>query len=115
MMDSQPDKPKDSAQTPPGPAPILEYHAPQGTEPMWGMPIWGQIVLGAAFFFISLLILGLTIAAVGPLVIVIFIGLALAGAFIQRQFRWRGFVIGILLSLALTLLGVGICAVMVTY
>jgi len=114
-MDPQPQKPLDPGAAPHSRAPILEYHAPQGTEPMWGMPLWGQIVLGAAFFFISLLVLGVTIAGMGPLVILIFIGLALGAAFIQRQFRWRGFVIGILFALALTLLGVGICAVVVTY
>ena len=115
MMEPQPPKPQDPGATPGSAAPILEYHAPQGTEPMWGMPLWGQIVLGGAFFFISMLILGVTIAGVGPLVIVIFVGLALAATYIQQQFRWRGFVMGILFALAATLLGVGICAVVVTY
>jgi hypothetical protein len=114
-MEDQPNQPRPPAKASQGAAPILQYHAPQGTGPMWGMPLWGQIMLGAAFFFISMLILGVTIAGVGRLVIVIFIGLALAAGFIQRQLRWPGFVMGILFSLALTLVGVGICAVVVTY
>jgi hypothetical protein len=113
MQDPVPQK-EQPTQPSSGPPPILEYHAPDGSGPRWGMPLWGQIMLGVAFFFISLLTLGVTIAGVGPLVIVIFVGLVVAAAYIQREWRWPGFVMGILFSLAATLLGVGICAVMVT-
>ena len=115
MMEDQPDKPQPPGEAPKGGAPILQYHAPEGAGPRWGMPLWGQIMLGVAFFFISLLTLGIAIAGVGPLVIVIFVGLVVFGAYVRREWRWPGFVMGILFSLAATLLGVGICAVVVTY
>ena len=75
------------------------------------MPLWGQIALGSIFLFASVGIVGVSVAGVGPLSVVVFVGLVLIAVYIRREWKWPGFVMGILLSVGLFFLGVGICAV----
>ena len=101
------------SQPPSDPPPVLPYRRPEQLEARWGMPLWGQIALGMTFFFVALAVVGVSLAGVGPLAVVIGIGLVLFAAYIHLEWKWRGFVMGIFLAIGASILLVGICAIVI--
>ena len=77
------------------------------------MPTWAQLVFGMFFFLASVVLVIISAVDVGPLAIVIFVGLILIAIYIDRKWRWRGFALGIILGILGSILLWGIGAVIV--
>jgi len=95
-------------------SPVLPYQTPDKIEARWAMPLSAQLVFGVLFFFASVALIGVSIAGVGPLALVIFIGLVLIAVYIRREWKWPGFAMGIFLAIGASILLAGICALLVT-
>ena len=110
LPDNSPNPP-----TPPSaPPPILPYtNQPDESAPRYGMPLWGQFVLGVISGIAFALSVAFGALHVGPLIVVLLVGAFPGLMYIHRGWKWPGFTIGVLLTIGVGILGLGICAVIV--
>ncbi|MFI5380118.1 MAG: hypothetical protein ACHRHE_12535 [Tepidisphaerales bacterium] len=107
-------------QRPDQPAYRLEYASPEANRPAGGVGFAGQVALGFGAF-VAAVIAGIVMAGMiasagdppgavillGPVVAVV--SLAVLTITARRRWRWKGFLIGVLGSLGLLLLAIGLC------
>ncbi len=98
----------------------LDYASPELYRPAGGVGLAAQIALGFAAF-VAMIIAGVALAAmigsamnrpnamvlIGPAIAVGALAVLTATAY--RRWRWKGFLIGVLGSLGLLLLAIGLC------
>ena len=102
----------------------LDYASPMIDRPAGGVGYGGQLALGFAAFVATgvagVVITGIIGSAtngqngiflIGP--VVTLAGLVYLTVVARRRWRWRGFIVGVLIGLGLVLLAVGLCFVVV--
>jgi hypothetical protein len=86
---------------------------PSGPQPAGNMPFGAQLVIGF-FSFFWILAIGIYVAVAtasgAAFGVVMVLGILAAVLFTLLKFRWRGFLVGVLIALGLCLLLAGLCA-----
>ncbi|MFI5380115.1 MAG: hypothetical protein ACHRHE_12520 [Tepidisphaerales bacterium] len=102
------------------PAYQLDYASPDQQRPAGGVPYGWQVALGFAAFvvtgFVAVLLLAMSRGGGAALLMVgvlVFVTLATLNVVARERWRWRGFLLGVLIGLGLALLGAGLCVVVV--
>src|SRR5438874_853052 len=90
--------------------PVLPYQVPEEDQPRWGTTLSKQLSFGFVFCFFSIgIVVQLANFVAVPVAVLVGIGCILIAVYIGHKWRWRGFVMGILLFIGLAILSMGLC------